>query len=85
MRVTVGGDLMIRVMIFIEEIILAIYKYYVNKLTKLNDQCEVCLKTKDCEKFDRLHDEFNKTNHKADKWRIRFNKLSDYVNKELNQ
>ena len=81
MRATIGGNLMIWVMIFIEKVILAIYGYYVNKLVKLNDQCEICIKTKDYKKFDRLKDTFNKTNLKADKWCIRLIKLSDYVNK----
>lgn len=74
---------MIWLMMFIEKVMYAIYAYYVNKLEKLNDQCEVCLKTKDHKKFDRLNDEFIKTNLKADKWRIRLNELSEYINKKL--
>lgn len=76
---------MVWLMIFIEKVILAIYQYYINKLVKLNGRCKVCLKTKDYEKFDRLNDEFNKTNLKADKWRIKFDELSEYINKKLNQ
>lgn len=81
--VTVRGDLMIWVMIFIGKVMSAIYGYYVNKLEKLNDQCEICLKTKDYEKFYRLDDEFIKTKHKADKWHNRLDKLI-YGIKKLN-
>lgn len=76
---------MVWLMIFIEKVMLAIYSYYVNKLEKLYERYEICIKTKDYKKVDRLNDTFNKTNLKADKWRNRFNELADYINKELNQ
>ena len=72
---------MIWVMIFIGKAMSAIHGYYVNKLVKLNYQSEIYLKTEDLEKFYRLDDKFIKTQHKADKWCNRLDKLMYEINK----
>ena len=82
-EVTVGGNLMIWVKIFIGNVMSAIYGYYVNKLAKLNDRSVICLKTKNYEKFYQLDDKFIKTKHKADIWHNRVDKLI-YGIKKLN-
>lgn len=70
-------------MILVEEMLLDIYKHYVNKMKEINKQCEVYMEKHENDKFDQLHIKFNKANDKADKWRSRLIKFSCYIDDEL--
>lgn len=72
-----------KIMLLVEEMMINVYKHYVNKMKEINEQCKVCMKKHEHDKFDRLHVRFNKMNHKADTCRNKLDKLRDYVQKEL--